>query len=86
MQETSTPDPTAAEVRAGLARRGLTQEDLARHLNLSRTAVGRRLDGSVLFNTAELRNTAELIGVPAETLINPPALTAPATPEGGDAA
>lgn len=71
MQATEPLDPTAAEVRAGLARRGLTQGDLAQHLGYSRTAIGNRLNGSVLFNTAELRATAALIGVPASVLIEP---------------
>lgn len=81
MQETKPRDPLLAEIKAGLARRDLTQSDLANHLSLSRGAIGRRLTGEVPFNIDELRRTATFLNVPLATLLDPTALA-----EGGDAA
>jgi transcriptional regulator with XRE-family HTH domain len=70
---------TGAEVRAGLARRNLTQQQLGEHLGISRTAIGHRLAGTVPFKVPELLKTATFIGVPLEQLLPIPseeALTA----------
>jgi transcriptional regulator with XRE-family HTH domain len=69
MEGTNTLDPVVAEVKAGLARRGFTQQDLAQQLGYSRTAVGNRLNGSVPFNLNELRKTAVFLGIPFESLL-----------------
>tara|TARA_R110002051_G_scaffold1853_2_gene10188 strand:- start:16870 stop:17172 length:303 start_codon:yes stop_codon:yes gene_type:complete len=59
------------EIRAGLARKELTQADLADHLSLSRGGVYRRLNGEVHFTVDELVETSKLIDLPIADLINP---------------
>lgn len=44
----------AGEVRAGLARKGMTQGDLATEMGLSRTTLNGRLKGDSAFDTDEL--------------------------------
>lgn len=78
---TASADPAVAEIRAGMARFGLTQADLAAALKLSRTAVHRRLTGRVDFSLSELRTTARLIHQPLAHIVSAPALA-----ESGDAA
>jgi len=73
-----------AEIRAGLARKSLTQDQLATQLGLSRTGVYRRLRGEVAFSADELVHTAAFIGVALDTLFT--AAAGPALAEGGDAA
>jgi DNA-binding XRE family transcriptional regulator len=74
-------DPALAEIKAGMARFGLTQADLAAALNLSRAAVHRRLTGRVDFSLGELRITAKLVHQPLAHIVDAPALA-----EGGDVA
>lgn len=81
MQTKPTFDPALAEIRAGLARRRLTQAQLATALGLSRTAVHRRLRGEVDMTLNELRATAQLIGIPVTDIVGAPALA-----EGGEVA
>jgi predicted transcriptional regulator len=54
----------AATVRAELARRGQSQEALGQILNLSQSAVSRRLSGRKAFDVAELAKIAEHLEVP----------------------
>jgi|SRR6185312_11198497 len=61
------------EIRAGLARENLTQEQLAQHIGLSRTGVYRRLNGDTAFTVDELTATAECINVPLASLLTPQA-------------
>lgn len=68
MTAIQTFDPLVEEVRAGLARRRLNQEDLAKHLGISRQAVGKRLRALVPFTHTEVAKTAELLGVPVARL------------------
>jgi predicted transcriptional regulator len=59
----------AANVRAELARRSLSQTDLARMLGTTQQAVSRRISGKVPFDTEELNSIAEQLGVPVASLI-----------------
>ena len=70
----------AANIRAELARRGLTQSDVAPHLGLTRQAVSRRLVGPTPFTLDQLYKIAELVGVPISVLIEPAGDEAPVQP------
>jgi len=66
-----TPHPVARNVRAEMSRRQITQAVVARHLNLSQSAVSLRLTGSQEFKISELQAVAELLGVPTASLLLP---------------
>lgn len=54
----------AAEVRAEMARQGLTQQALANKLGCNQPYLSRRMTGAVPFDVAELVELAEALGVP----------------------
>jgi transcriptional regulator with XRE-family HTH domain len=58
----------AGNVRAELARRGLSGADLATRLNLDPSYVHRRLSGTVGFKGEELLAVAEALDVPVNRL------------------
>jgi transcriptional regulator with XRE-family HTH domain len=60
---------TGANVRAEMARRGVTQQTLAAHLNLPQSAVSNRLRGKTAFNVNELAAAAAFLGVPLSALL-----------------
>ena len=68
----------AANVRAEMARYGVSQTSLAKAINRSQQALSRRLCGQVAFDVAELEAVAGAVGVPLGTLLadSQPALTA----------
>lgn len=51
-------------VRAEMARNGITQTDLAQHLHMAQSAVSRRLKGEVPFNVNELVDVARVVRTP----------------------
>jgi transcriptional regulator with XRE-family HTH domain len=61
-------DPFIREVRAGLARKGATQSDLATALEISRGQVGRRLSGEVPFGHQEVIRIAHFLDMSVEEL------------------
>lgn len=62
-------NPTAVAVRVVMARKGLTQQDLANALGVSQAAISRRLKGAVSFTADELHQIAERFDVsPAELI------------------
>ncbi|MEE3066541.1 MAG: helix-turn-helix transcriptional regulator [Actinomycetota bacterium] len=61
----------ARNVRAELARRGKTQEDIAGLLGFTRQAVSRRFLGRVEFRVNELQAIAEYLDVPMSALVDP---------------
>lgn len=63
MQNKQTHDPLIAEVRAGLARKGYTQTDLAKALHTSRAAISRRMSGDVAFDYHEIRTISRYLSV-----------------------
>ena len=60
---------TGANVRAEMARCGVTQTTLARKIGLSQTAVSARLKGRTPFDINELVLIAQVLGVPLDTLL-----------------
>lgn len=66
----STPSATAgANVRAEMARKGMTQTTLARHLGFSQVALSARLRGVTPFDLDELVRCAEVLGVALDHLL-----------------
>lgn len=59
----------AAEVRAEMARKKLTQTDVAQRLGVAQATVSRRLTGEVAFDVAELDQIAGLLGVAVQQFI-----------------
>ena len=59
----------AANVRAELARKGITQTDLALRLKKSQPFVSRRLSGSVPFNVADLDSIATVLDISIASLV-----------------
>lgn len=60
---------TAANVRAEMARKRITQIKLAESVGWSQGAVSRRLSGRVPFNIEELARVAEILGVTVADLV-----------------
>lgn len=59
----------AANVRAEMARRQVTQATLAAALGVTQQAVSRRLRGDVDFTVSELQAVADVLEVPVADLI-----------------
>lgn len=68
MANMKSQDPFIREVRAGLARNGRTQTDLAVALHLSRAAIARRMNGSVPFDHRDVKQISDFLGVPVAVL------------------
>ena len=67
---TTTPTATTGvNVRAEMARRGVTQMTLARKIGLSQAAVSARLKGKTPFDINELVQIAVALDVPLDALI-----------------
>jgi transcriptional regulator with XRE-family HTH domain len=60
----------AANVRAELARRRITQTDVAQRLGVSRQNVAQRLNGSVDFRVGELIAVADMLGITIAELLD----------------
>lgn len=67
----------ASNLRAEMARRRITQGQLAAALNISQSAAQRRVVGLTALDVNELAAAAELLGVPISTLSPDPASAAP---------
>jgi transcriptional regulator with XRE-family HTH domain len=65
----STRDIVAGNVRAELARRGVSQAKAAAHLGVSAIWLSRRLTGVVDMRISEVDAFAEFLGVPIEELL-----------------
>lgn len=68
MPKTLTAADIAANVRAELARRAITQGAVAEALGLSQPQVSARLRGSVMFRIDELLTIAALLDLPPVAL------------------
>ena len=66
----------ALEVRAEMARQGMTQESLAARIGWDQRRVSRRLTGEVALNVTELECIADALGVPAAQFLAAPAAAA----------
>ncbi len=64
-----TTDPTSVEVRALLARRGLTVTALAPCVDLTVVALRRRIAGKVPWTVDEVRRVAAALDVPVAALV-----------------
>jgi transcriptional regulator with XRE-family HTH domain len=65
----TTAERIAANVRAEMARKGVTQQKLAVHLDWSQAAISRRLSARVAFNVDELARIAAFLAVPLSALL-----------------
>ena len=66
----TTPSATTGEnVRAEMARRGVTQMALAARIGISQAAVSARIKGKTPFDINELVRIADALDVPLETLL-----------------
>jgi transcriptional regulator with XRE-family HTH domain len=78
--ERNSTQRTADNVRAELARRGITGADLARRLGWSNAAVSRRLQGAAPLTIEHLTAIAVEIEVPLSSLVaDDPAVTGSAS-------
>lgn len=62
----------AKEVRAELARQGITQDELARRLGTTQPWVSKRLTGKTAFDTTELDRIADALGVAVTQFLRTP--------------
>lgn len=62
----------SGNIRAEMARRGLSQADLGAALNLTQSSIGKRLRNITPWSLPELETTARLLGVSMERLLNDP--------------
>ena len=60
---------TSTAIRVGLARKNASQVALARHLQLSQTAIHRRMSGGVSWRIDELHTVADFLGVSVADLL-----------------
>mgnify|MGYP002737470240 CR=1 FL=1 len=68
---TQTPSQrVAGNVRAELARRGISQAELAVKLNRSQPFVSRRILGKVPFNIEDLSDIARILDIPMALLVD----------------
>jgi transcriptional regulator with XRE-family HTH domain len=65
----SPSEAVAEEVRAGLARKRISQARAAKHLNIGQASMSRRLAGTYPFTVDELYKLGELLGVPVRQLL-----------------
>jgi len=63
-------ETVGATVRAEMARRKVTQQQVAAVLKIAQTQVSRRLNGQVSFNVDELQAVANLLGLPVQDLVS----------------
>jgi transcriptional regulator with XRE-family HTH domain len=59
----------ATELRTELAKRHMSQTDLATRINVSKHYLSRRVCGHVPFNVDELQQIAEILDVPVEQFL-----------------
>lgn len=60
---------TGANVKAEMARRGVTQTDLADRLGMKQSALSKRLRGVISLNIDELTEIAKVLDVPLSALL-----------------
>lgn len=72
----------AGEVRAWLARRSLSQADLAERLGVARSAITRRMKGERLFSIIELMEIADWLDIELADLLGPEVMKARRSPRG----
>lgn len=75
MQTTPTAQ-TGRNVRAEIARKGMTQAEIAAAVGISQSQLSKRLRGSIPFDINELSSIAAVLGVPLGDLIPRPEVVA----------
>jgi transcriptional regulator with XRE-family HTH domain len=70
-----TSQAVAGTIRAELARRRLSQRDLAQKLAMSQSSLNRRLTGAQAWDLDELHRVAELLEIDARDLLPAAAVT-----------
>ena len=70
-----TNDQVSANIRAEIARKSMTQTELAAGLGIHQSALSERLRGRVSWRLEELTTAAEILGVTFEQLCMDPAAT-----------
>lgn len=70
MKRQSLAERVASNVRAEMARNGVTQTALAGKLHRTQQYVSRRISGNIPFDLAELDEIAQVIGCPVSNLLN----------------
>lgn len=69
MSSVTATDHIRRNIKAELARRDITQRELASHLGISSAAVNQRLSGVTRISTDDLVRIAQLLGVDASSLL-----------------
>ena len=69
MQKNPAVERVAANVRAELARKGITQTELAAKLQKTQPFVSRRLSGRVAFDVADLASIATVLDISMAALV-----------------
>lgn len=67
-------DQIRREIRAEMARQGMSQMKLGEALGCAQNAVSRRLTGKVNFSLSEIEQIAEVLDVPVDQLMPRPRL------------
>lgn len=67
--QSPTTQRVAANLRAELARRHLTQRDLAKALGVTQQAISQRMLGRIAFDVNQLGAAAEFLGITPEQLL-----------------
>lgn len=65
----TTARATGANIKAEMARRGVTQTGLAARLDITQSALSKRLRGVISLNVDELAAIADALDVPVSTLL-----------------
>jgi transcriptional regulator with XRE-family HTH domain len=63
----------AREVRAEMARQGVSQRELAERLGFAQSGLSKRLTGQLTFRAEEWERIAEILGVPVTQFLPVPA-------------
>lgn len=67
---TTNPPALNRNIRAEMARSGITQAAFARDLGMSQSALSRRLTGDADWTIGELLRAAEVLGCPLSALVS----------------
>lgn len=70
MTATTLSGRVAANIRAELARKSFTQEQLATHLGVSRSSLNQRLGGRTALDLDEIEKIAKALGIEPARLLS----------------
>jgi transcriptional regulator with XRE-family HTH domain len=72
MTNTNLSRTLAGNIRAEIARRGVTQEELATRIGMARSSLSHRLAGRISFDVDDLSRIAEALEVEPASLLQAP--------------